>query len=98
MTPSLTSVGTGKWSSGQTAVALKQQGPWTVGALANQPWSVGSASNVEREDVNQTFLQPFVAYALESGVTFTLSSESTDNWVAEDGQQWTVPDPPGQQR
>ena len=29
---------------------LKQQGPWTVGALANQLWSVGSASNVERED------------------------------------------------
>jgi hypothetical protein len=95
MTPSLTSVGTGKWSLGQTAVALEQQGPWTGGALANQLWSVGSASNVEREDVNQTSLQPFVAHGHKSGVTFTLSSESAANW---DGQQWTVPDPPGQQR
>jgi len=85
------SIGTGKWSLGPTAVVLKQQGPWTVGALANQLWSVGSASNVEREDVNQTYLQPFVAYGLKSGVTFTLSSESTANWEAEDGQQWTVP-------
>lgn len=85
------SIGTGKWSLGPTVVVLKQQGPWTVGALANQLWSVGSASNVEREDVNQTYLQPFVAYGLKSGVTFTLSSESTANWEAEDGQQWTVP-------
>ena len=85
------SIGTGKWSLGPTVVVLKQQGPWTVGALANQLWSVGSASNVEREDVNQTFLQPFVAYALKSGVTFTLSSESTANWEADSGQQWTVP-------
>jgi hypothetical protein len=61
------SIGTGKWSLGPTAVVLKQQGPWTVGALANQLWSVGSASNVEREDVNQTFLQPFVAYASNRG-------------------------------
>ena len=30
------SIGTGKWSLGPTAVVLKQQGPWTVGALANQ--------------------------------------------------------------
>jgi len=85
------SIGTGKWSLGPTAVVLKQQGPWTVGALANQLWSVGSASNVEREDVNQTYLQPFVAYGLKSGVTFTLSSESTANWKADSGQQWTVP-------
>lgn len=84
-------IGTGKWSLGPTAVVLKQQGPWTVGALANQLWSVGSASNVEREDVNQTYLQPFVAYGLKSGVTFTLSSESTANWKADSGQQWTVP-------
>jgi hypothetical protein len=85
------SIGTGKWSLGPTVVVLKQQGPWTVGALANQLWSVGSASNVEREYVNQTYLQPFVAYGLKSGVTFTLSSESTANWKADSGQQWTVP-------
>jgi hypothetical protein len=84
-------IGTGKWSMGPTVVGLKQQGPWTGGALANQLWSVASASSVEREGVNQTYLQPFVAYGLKSGVTFTLSSESTANWEADSGQQWTVP-------
>src|SRR5262245_13120998 len=34
-------LGTGKWSLGPTAVALKQTGPWTAGALWNQVWSVG---------------------------------------------------------
>jgi hypothetical protein len=84
-------IGTGKWSLGPTFVVLKQQGPWTVGALANHLWSVGSASNVERQDVNQTYVQPFLAYGLKSGVTFTLSSETSANWEAEDGEQWTVP-------
>ena len=32
-------LGGGKWGAGPTAVALKQSGPWTYGALVNHIWS-----------------------------------------------------------
>jgi len=82
-------LGTEKWAAGPTFVVLKQAGPWTVGALANHLWSYGGAD--DRPDVNQTFLQPFLAYATKTGYTFTLNSESTGNWEAADGEEWTVP-------
>src|SRR5436190_18566328 len=52
-------LGTGKWSAGPTIVALKQAGALTVGALWNQVWSFSGDSG--RSDVNQMFLQPFLA-------------------------------------
>jgi hypothetical protein len=79
-------LGTGKFGIGPTAVALVQPDPWTVGVLANHIWSV--AGEDDREDVNQTFLQPFVAYSLGHGTTITLNTESTYDWEAD---QWTVP-------
>jgi hypothetical protein len=62
------------------------RGPWTVGTLANHIWSY--AGDDDRTDVSQTFIQPFVAFALGNGQTIALNSESTYNWEAE---QWTVP-------
>jgi hypothetical protein len=52
-----TTVGGEKWSAGPTVVALKQTGPWTVGALWNQVWSF--SGNPDRGNVSQMFLQPF---------------------------------------
>ena len=43
-----------------------------------------------RSDVNQMFVQPFLAYNTKSLWTFTIQSESTANWEA-DEDQWTVP-------
>ena len=77
---------TDKWGVGPTAVALKQQGPWTYGALANHIWSVGG--NNDQPDVNQTFLQPFLTYTTKSAVSTTVQTESTYNWESE---QWSVP-------
>ncbi len=79
-------LGAEKWGAGPTAVALLQTGPWTVGTLANHIWSY--AGDDDRADVSQTFIQPFVAYALGDGQTIALNSESTYNWEAE---EWTVP-------
>lgn len=81
-------LGSGKWSVGPTIVALKQSGPWTVGALWNQVWSVGG--NEARQDVSQMFVQPFIAYTTRSLWTITLQSETTANWKAEE-KKWTVP-------
>ena len=79
-------LGTGKWGAGPTAVALTQQGPWTVGMLVNHIWSFAGSNS--RSDVNSTFLQPFVALNMAGGWTITVPTESTYDWK---GQQWNVP-------
>ena len=81
-------LGSGKWSIGPTVVALRQEGPWTFGALWNQVWSF--SGDPSRADVNQMFLQPFLAYQATHTITLTVQSETTANWEA-DEQQWTVP-------
>ncbi len=81
-------LGTEKWGAGPTGVVLKQSGPWTYGALVNHIWSF--AGDSERKDVNATFLQPFVSYTTPDAWTYSLSSESTRNWEANE-DEWTVP-------
>lgn len=75
-----------KWGIGPTAVILKQEGPWTYGALANHLWDV--AGDDGRNSINATFLQPFVSYITPTKTTFSLNLESTYDWQT---NQWTVP-------
>lgn len=75
-----------KWGAGPSIVALKQAGPWTYGALANHIWSF--AGDDDRQDVNATFLQPFLSYTTSSGLSMTLQTESTYDW---ENDRWTVP-------
>jgi hypothetical protein len=77
---------TGKWGAGPTGVVIVQQGPWTIGALANHIRSFAGDSS--RADVDLTFLQPFVTYTTRTATTFSLNTESTYDW---DARQWTVP-------
>ncbi len=79
-------LGTEKWGAGPTGVVLKQTGPWTIGGLVNHIWSF--AGNDNRADVNSTFVQPFLAYNTPTSWTYTLQTESTYDWEAE---QWNVP-------
>ncbi len=79
-------LGADKWGLGPTAVALKQDGPWTYGALANHIWSVSGDDN--RQDISTTFLQPFLSYTTKEAVTFSVNTESTYDWKSE---QWAVP-------
>jgi hypothetical protein len=82
-------LGTGRWGAGPTGVVLVQSGPLTYGALANHLWSYGGDST--REEVNQTFVQPFLSYGTSNGYTFTLQAEASSNWEAPEGERWTVP-------
>ena len=82
-------LGTEKWAIGPTYVILKQSGPWTYGGLANRLWSFAGDDN--RADVNQTYVQPFLAYGTKTGVTYNVSSETAANWEAPSGEEWTVP-------
>jgi hypothetical protein len=84
-------LGSGKWSAGPTAVVLKQAGPWTVGALANHLWSYANTGDYKRYDVSTTLVQPFLSYGTKGGITFSLNTESTYNWEADSGEEWTVP-------
>ncbi len=79
-------LGTDKWGLGPSVVGLKQNGPWTYGALANHVWSV--AGDNDRQDISTTFLQPFLSYTTKEAVTFALNTESTYNWESE---QWALP-------
>ncbi len=76
-----------KWGVGPTALALKQTGPWTYGGLFNHIWSTGGSDSLI-EDIDQTFMQPFLTYITPQAVTFALNTESTYDWERE---QWTVP-------
>ncbi len=79
-------LGSGKYGAGPTAVVLKQEGPWTYGALANHIWSY--AGDDDRRSVNNTFLQPFLSYTTPEAITYTLNTESNYNWMTDD---WSVP-------
>ena len=79
-------LGTEKWGAGPTAVALKQEGPWTYGFLINHIWSF--AGDSDRNDVNSTFLQPFAGYTTADGWSFDLQTETTYDWK---NRKWNVP-------
>ena len=79
-------LGADKWGLGPTAVALKQKGSWTFGALGNHIFSV--AGDASRQDISATFLQPFLSYTTKAAITVSLNTESTYDWRSE---QWAVP-------
>lgn len=75
-------LGTNKWGAGPSAVALVQKGSWTVGLLANQMWTF------DGNDINKSFIQPWVTYQLQDGWSVSATSQTSYDWTA---RQWTVP-------
>jgi len=76
-----------KWGAGPTGVALRQEGPWTYGGLANHIWSIGGSDKVV-DNISQTFIQPFLSYSTKEGLTYTVLTESIYDW---ENEHWTVP-------
>lgn len=74
---------------GPTAVALKQSGPITYGALVNQIW--GMAAPDDRPKVNQFFFQPFFTYNWKSGAGVGANIEWTENWTSGSSTIWLNP-------
>lgn len=79
-------IGSEKWGAGPNAVIIKISGPWTVGGLANHVWSF--AGDDDRNNISNTFLQPFASYTWPNSWTASLQSESTYNWKTE---KWAIP-------
>jgi hypothetical protein len=81
-------LGSEKWAAGPTALLLKQEHGWTYGVLANHLWSYADAGSEDRDEVNATFLQPFLNFTTPSHTTIGINAESSYDWTHE---QWTVP-------
>lgn len=79
-------LGREKWGAGPGVIALVQPGPWAVGALGHHVWSY--AGDSDRPDVDNSFIQPFLAHTWPSAWTASIFSESNYNWESED---WSVP-------
>ena len=79
-------LGAEKLGLGPTAVVLKQEHGWTYGLLLNHIWSVAGPSS--RDEVNATFMQPFLTYTTKTFTTFGINTETTYDW---EHQQGTVP-------
>jgi hypothetical protein len=75
-----------KWGLGPTALVLKQNKGWTVGALANHVWSVGG--DEDRDDVNLTYIQPFLSWTSPKATTLGINTEASYNWRT---RSWTAP-------
>jgi hypothetical protein len=71
-------LGPGQWGAGPSIVALQQKNGFTYGMLANHIWSFTGWDN---QEVNATFLQPFLGYTTKTYTTFTLNTETTYDWV-----------------
>jgi hypothetical protein len=81
--------GSEKWSVGPSFVALKVNGPWTLGVLANNVWSV--AGEGDRSSVNRGLLQYFIVRQMGGGWYINSAPVNTVNWEAASGEKWTVP-------
>jgi len=77
--------GADRWGVGPTAVILRQEDAWTYGMLVNHIWSFAGNGP---ENVNTTYLQPFLAYTTDSLTTIGVGTESGYDWT---GRQWTIP-------
>lgn len=80
-------LGLGTLGFGPTGVLLFQEGPWTYGGLANHLWGVAETRNGV-PDLNNTFVQPFVAYTTKTAWTYSLNAEMSYNWTA---GEWSGP-------
>lgn len=78
-------LGRDTWGAGPTAVGLWQGDGWTVGVLANH---IRSVADENQDEVDSTFIQPFISYTTLDAWTFSLNTESTYDWTS---AEWSVP-------
>lgn len=80
------SLGGEQWGVGPSGVVLYQHGPWTFRTLVGHIWTY--AGDDDRADVNSTFFEPYLGYTTKDAWTFSVSTEMTRDWEAE---EWTIP-------
>ena len=83
-------LGSNVWGGGPTAVLVYMNGPWVVGALANNVWSFGGTHGPFGTSYNNFLTQPFVNYNFGGGWYVSSSPIITASWETA-GTKWTVP-------
>jgi len=78
-------LGRNTWGAGPTAVGLWQGDGWTVGLLANH---IRSFTGDSEDEVDASFVQPFISFTTPDAWTFSLNTETTYDWTAD---EWSVP-------
>ena len=79
-------LGADQWGMGPSFLVLKQERGWTYGMLVNHIERVAGEDRLP--EISTSFVQPFLSKGYPSGLTLTLTTESTYNWNTD---QWTVP-------
>ena len=82
-------LGSGKWSLGPSIAVVWQPKKWTLDVILRQLWSVGG--NSERQDVNQLYIQPLVAFNLNNGWALATMPVITSNWDKISSERWLIP-------
>ena len=84
-------LGNKNWGLGPSFVVLhlEKGSPWVYGVLVNNVWSL--TSDQRGGAYNNGLIQPFINYNFEGGLYLTTSPVLTVDWMADSGQQWTVP-------
>lgn len=82
-------LGSEKWTVGPGLILVKMTGPWVLGGVAWNTWSFAGDDN--RPETNAMGLQYFINYNLPDAWFLTTSPMITANWMADEGNKWTVP-------
>lgn len=80
-------LGAHEWGFGPSVIVLKLTPKWVYGFLTSNIWSAGGAEN----EINSFLFQYFLNYNLKNGYYISSAPIITANWLAEEGNQWTVP-------
>lgn len=88
-TASKSTLGTGKYSIGPSAVVLAQPGDWTLGAVLGHVWSVAGPS--DRPSVNRTSFQYFIVRNLADNWYVSTGPTIVADWNAQRSDRWLIP-------
>ncbi len=69
-------LGADQWALGPTVVALKQEGPWTTGILANHLWTISGENDIDSERAEN-----LVRLTTHRGTSLSLSHDINSSYI-----------------
>jgi len=82
-------LGTGRWTSGPSALYAYLGPKWKMGGLVQQYWDLGGDNDFS--DVNITNIQYLLYYSINETTSIGAAPNIIANWQQDSGDVWTVP-------